>query len=86
MNMSENDIKIRFEFTDGFGNCFTQESKFEVFPDMGETIVDCIGEKLNVFLKQAGFCRKNDLIFMEDVSDDEYDALSACLDSLREGK
>lgn len=40
--MSENDIKIRFEFTDGFGNFFTQESKFEVFPDMGETIIDRI--------------------------------------------
>ncbi len=84
--MSENDIKIRFEFTDGFGNFFTQESKFEVFPDMGETIIDRIGEQLNVFLKQAGFCRKNDYIFMEDVNDDEYGALSACLNSLREEK
>ena len=41
--MSENDIKIRFEFTDGFGNYFTLESNFEVFPDLGETIFDRFG-------------------------------------------
>ncbi len=63
--MAENEIKIRFEFTDGAGNHFAQESQFEVFHDQGESTIDCIGEKLNVFLKQAGFVRKNDRIFMK---------------------
>lgn len=84
--MSENDINIRFELTDGFGNRFVQESQFEVFPDMGETVINCIGEKLNVFLKQAGFSRKNDNIFMEDINDIEYEALSDYLCFLREDK
>lgn len=86
--MKENDnmIKVRFELTDEVGNHFTQESQFEVFQSMGETAVDCIGAKLNVFLKQAGYYRKNDNILMEDLTDEEYDAVSEFLRSFREGK
>lgn len=84
--MSENEIKIRFELETALGGRYVQESQFEVFTDLGDTEVDCIGEQLNVFLKQAGYIRKNDYIFMEDVNEDEYDALSNYLRSMRDRK
>lgn len=84
--MSENEIKVRFELETALGEHYVQESQFEVFTELGDTDVDRIGEQLNVFLKQAGYIRKNDYIFMEDVNEDEYEAISDFLQSLRNGK
>jgi len=39
-----------------------------------------------VFLKQCGYVRKNDFIFMEDITEEEYEALAVYLDELRSGK
>lgn len=82
--MSENEMKLRFELTTGYGEHYVQESYFEVFEDESE--VDCIGEKLNVFLKQVSYVRDHDYIFMESVTEEERDALADYLCSLREGK
>lgn len=79
----EGKITIKFEFTNEFGDHYSQESKLTVFSDLGEKEIDCIGEQLNIFLKQIGYIRKNDLIFMEDVTDEEYEALSDFLDDYR---
>lgn len=84
--MSENEIRIRFELENGYGSHYVQESKFEVFSDLNETDIDCIGEQLNVFLKQAGYVREHDYILMEDVTEDEREALYDYLQTLREGK
>lgn len=81
--MSENEIKIRFELETALGGRYVQESQFEVFTDLGDTEIDCIGEQLNVFLKQAGYIRENDYIFMESVSEEEREALDDYLRSLR---
>lgn len=83
---NEDKITIKFEFSNEFGDHYSQESKFEVFSDMGETEIDRIGEQLNVFLKQIGYIRKNDLIFMEDVTPEEFEALSDFLDDYRADK
>ena len=76
-------ITIKFELTNEFGDHFIQESTLEVFKDLGENDIDRIGELLNVFLKQAGYIRKNDYIFMEDVTAEEFDALTDFLDDYR---
>lgn len=83
---NEDKITIKFEFSNEFGDHYSQESKFEVFSDMGETEIDRIGEQLNVFLKQIGYIRKNDLIFMEDVTPEEFETLSDFLDDYRADK
>ncbi len=83
---NENKVTVGFTFTNEFGDHYSQESKFEVFLDMGENEIDRIGEQLNVFLKQIGYIRKNDLIFMEDVTPEEFEALSDFLDDYRADK
>lgn len=83
---NEEKITVRFELTNEFGDHYAQESKFEVFRDLGENDIDRIGEMLNVFLKQAGYIRKNDLIFMEDVTADEFEALADFLEDFRADK
>ena len=82
--MEDPKIKIGFSFEDEFGNSYEAASKVEVFESLGETELSAIGERLNIFLKQIGFVRKNDNIFMEDLTDDEFEAISDYLHELRD--
>lgn len=83
MEEKEPVLTIGFELTDEFGNHYKSESSAEVFTSLGETDLDFIGDQLNAFLKQCGYSRKNDHIFMEDVTEDEYIALDDYLSELR---
>lgn len=82
--MEDNKITIRFELTDEFKNHYAAESTVEVFESFGETEIDAIGEQLNIFLRQCGYIRKNDCIFMEDITEEEYDALASYLNTMRD--
>lgn len=86
--MENNDYKItiRFELTEEDNTHYEAESTVEVFDSLGDTELDNIGWQLNAFLKQCGYSRPNDNIFMEDVSDEEYDALADYLSQLRAKK
>lgn len=77
-------LTIGFRLEDENGGRYTQNSTFEVFAELGETNLEAIGRQLNCFLKQCGYARKNDLIFMEDITEDEYDELLDCLCDIRE--
>lgn len=77
----EDKIRIRFELTDENKNNFINESTVDVI--FGDTVLNTIGEQLNAFLRQCGYMRKNDYIFMEDITDEEYEALGDYLRSLR---
>lgn len=79
-------ITIGFNFVNEFGDQFSQSSTVEVFSDLGETELTVIGEHLNCFLQQCGYIRTNNNILMEDLSDEEYEALDDYLDELREEK
>lgn len=84
--MDNQKFRIKFELTDVYGNDYISESRVDVRYDYGERELDVIGAHLNVFLKQCGYVRNNDLIFMEDITEDEYDALAVYLEELRLGK
>lgn len=82
--MSE--IEIGFHLIDENANEFSQKSSMEVFTDLGDTVLDAIGRQLNNFLKQCGYIRPNEHIFMEDLTDDEYDAITDFLADYRENQ
>lgn len=84
--MEDNRITIKFELIDEHDERYEASSTFEVFRNLGESEIDCIGMKLNAFLRQAGYLRKNDNIFMEDVSDEEYDAIADFLTNYRNSR
>ena len=81
-----NKFRIRFELIDEFGNEYINDSKVSVCYECGEKEIDVIGEQFNVFLKQCGYVRHNDYIFMEDITEEEYNALAIYLDELRKEK
>ena len=78
---ASNKQRIAFEFVDEFDNIFKSSSDFELFS--GETVPDRIGEYLNTFLSQCGYVRKNDYIFMEDLTFDELEAVAYFLEDYR---
>lgn len=76
-------ITVGFSFENEFGDKFSQSSTFEIAYDCGENDGDKLGTQFNNFLRQCGYFRKNDYIFMEDVTEEERDALSQYLYELR---
>lgn len=76
-------ITIGFSYNDEeTENYYNAESTMDL--DTGFVdVIDELGEQFNTFLKQVGYVRKNDYIFMEDVDEEEHAALSAFLDNYR---
>lgn len=84
--MDNNKITIGFHFENEFGDSYDNTSKVEVYTDLGDTELSVIGEQLNAFLIQIGYVRKNGNIFMEDLNDEEYDAVTEFLAEYRKNK
>ena len=78
-----NKLTVGFNLIDEGGNSFYQSTTTEVYRDLGDTDLDIIGRQLNCFLRQCGYARENSNILMEDITDEEYDALAAYLENLR---
>ena len=83
--MYENDhlITVGFHYVSELGHEFKAESKTTYIPEFGETELSMIGGCLNAFLRQIGFYRRNDWMLMEDLTEEEYDALTDYLQELR---
>lgn len=84
MTESQHKLTISFNFENEFGDKFSATTTKEVFNDLGETDIDFIGYHLNNFLRQCGYFRSNDNIFMEDVTEEECEALAEYLQELRQ--
>lgn len=82
----ENKLCIGFHLENNFGNNYEMESTVGIYTEFGETELSVIGEQLNCFLKQCGYVRSNDYIFMADVTEVELEALADYLEELREDK
>lgn len=58
-------------------------SKVPIFKGFDDEL-SVIGQQLVCFLKQVGYvCMKNDYLFMESITADEYDAISKFLKEFR---
>lgn len=79
----EDRIRIKFELTDMNGNNYVSETTTEIYFSIGDTELSTIGEQLNAFLRQCGYIRKNDFMFMEDITEEECEALEAYLKEYR---
>ncbi len=76
-------VTIGFSYNDEqTENYYSAESTMDIDPQYFD-VIDELGEQFNTFLKQVGYVRNNDYIFMEDVNEDEYAALAQFLDDYR---
>ena len=84
--LDERMITIGFHFVSENGCTYDATSTAPIYYDIGDDVQSYIGTQLNNFLRQIGFNRQNDLMFMESVSDEEYDFLAEKLWEYREEK
>ena len=80
----ESKVTIGFHHVEECKNEFKNESTVEVFYSLGDTNLSVIGTCMNNFLRQIGFYRHNDNILIEDLTDEEYDAVVDFLEQYRE--
>ncbi len=81
MEESRDKIRLRLEYENVWGSVYTMETKTSYY-DEGD-VLSFIGQQVNLLLKQAGYSRMDDYIFMEDVSYDERLALASYLWEMR---
>lgn len=72
---------IRIECVDEFGNYQEMRTRSDWYHEMGSLVE--LGRMFNLFLKQLTYPRNNDLIFMEDITEDEYEFLDSALGDYR---
>ena len=82
-NDDNNKLRIAFRYERDGESCYS-DSTIEICP--GDTEIDAIGDQLNAFLSQIGYVRENPCMFLEDVTDDERDALARFLIDYRKGR
>ena len=76
-------ITIKFELTDECKCHFSSESTFEIFPIVGDDTLIEIGRMFRIFLLQAGYSLNNDFLFMESLTEEEYEVVSNFLQEYR---
>lgn len=74
----ENKVTIKFSYTNEFGDHYSAKS---AFTPIEEEEINYLGDTFNNFLRQIGFIRRNDYMLMEDLTEDELEAVG---DFLRE--
>jgi len=82
----ENKLTIAFRLENEFGEKYSQDSTLNILTNFGDTELRMIGRQLNAFLNQCGYIRCNENILMQDITDEEYEALADFLEDLREEK
>ena len=82
VGMPRKEYDIRFEYIDEFGNYFEQRTRADNTYDMG-TLVE-LGVCFNNFLRQVSYPRENNFLFMEDITEDEYEFLDEALSDYRD--
>ena len=81
-NDSDNTFRIAFTYERN-GESYYSDSTVDICP--GDTELDTIGDQFNAFLSQIGYVRENPCMFLEDVTDDELEALEQFLIDYRQG-
>lgn len=81
--MEENHkITIGFSLEDEFGDKFSATSETTIFESVENDLMG-IGRQLNAFLAQCGYIREGSLVFMESLSEEEYNAIEDFLSDYR---
>lgn len=78
-------IKLKVEDLD-YGTSIKIDKVIQLYPDLGWecNFIGEFSEILNKFMSLLGYCYGKDRIFLESITDDEYDYLLGKLDEYRE--
>ena len=89
MNGAEKDSRetIRLYYRNEFGSEFEMSQTAETYSELGEDIIREFSRIINLFLKHIGYVSYDkDMVFLESVTEEEYEDLLWYLDDLRQNK
>lgn len=89
MNNAEKDTReaIRLYFRNEFGSEYEISQTAETYADIGEDTIRAFAKIINLFLRHIGYVSYDkDLVFLESVTDEEYEDLLWYLGDLRQSK
>ena len=83
-------LELKFKMRDsdwGDNNSYIEcAQNLPIYYDLGEDNIEVIGNFINEALRLAGYCRKNEHIFMESVTEEELLVLADFLEDYRMNK
>lgn len=84
----ENTLKIKMTMEDPYTNhSLTMEQTTQLYPDLGYDELETLASFINKFLNVYGYPRYNkEYVFLESVTEEEYDYLACCLEEYRNRK
>lgn len=78
-------VTLRMEYDGAQHNNYKMEVNEPIWEEFGENEIAWFGRHLNNFLRQIGYIRRHDVIFMEDVTEAEADMLGEYLKNVIRG-
>ena len=88
MNSTEKDTRttIKLYFRNEFGSEYEISQTANTYPDLGEDEISILARTINLFLRHIGYpVFDKDMVFLESITEDEYDMLQDYLFELRNG-
>ena len=77
-------ISYEFKYKDQFGNEYEMKNTVEINYDFGDSEILSLAKALNLFLKQCGYPYNKDMVFLESITEEEFEELADFLSELRE--
>ena len=83
----ENTLKIKMTMKEpSIRHTLTMEQTAQLYPDLGYDVLETLASFINKFLNAYGYPRYNkQYVFLESVTEEEYDQLQDYLCMIREG-
>lgn len=77
---------IKLYYRNEFGGEFEISETRLMYPDMGDDTIMAFAKTINLFMRHIGYSFDKDYVFMESVTEDEYEQLQWYLNELRSEK
>lgn len=81
----ENTLRIKMTMEDpSINHCLTMEQTTRLYPELGYDELDTLASFISKFLNAYGYpCYDKEYVFLESVTEEEYDYLARCLEDYR---
>ena len=77
-------ISYEFKYKDEVGNEYEMKNTVEINYDFGDSEILSLARALNLFLRQCGYFYNKDMVFLESITEEEFEKLADFLCEIRE--
>lgn len=86
IDSSDHRETIKLYYRNEFDGEFEISETRLMYPDMGDDTIMAFAKTINLFMRHIGYSFDKDYVFMESLTEDEYEHLQWCLSKFRDEK